>query len=150
MTETTITNSDRLLAEGSEITFKDGTTARIVYDYVTLKRLEDDFGSIAMVGAVLAIGTRGKLLDTVLRMLSAALGAKPDELILKLDSMRVVEYLEACRYAFDESLPTGTTQVGAPKDEESSPNAEAAVSNGANSTTSQPSDSAAPLTNSGE
>jgi hypothetical protein len=147
MTDTVASDSDRLLAEGAEVIFKDGTTARVVFDYVTLKRVEDDFGSIAMVGAVLGIGTRGKLLDNVLRILSAALEVPPDELIKKLDSKRVVEYLEACRYAFDEALPE--PDPDAPKDDGASPNAQAAVSNGDNSTTSPQSDSAAPQSNSG-
>ena len=138
-----VTDSDRLLAEGVELSFKNGETAQLILDFRTIKRLEDFYGSLQ--GAINSITDSAKLFTNTLRLLSQCLDVPEDELVDKLATKKIGIYNAAFHAAVAQALP----EVVLSKDDKS-PNAEAAESNGNNSTTSQPSDSAAATESSGE
>jgi hypothetical protein len=141
ITEPVVTESDRLLAEGVEIELRGGERARLVIDFIVVKRFEDTFGSLG--AATSSIGQE-PMFSHLLRLLSIVLDVPEDELLPKLVSKNVGQYLNAFNEALAQGLPEPSPE------DKASPNAEAVESNGAPSTTSQPSDSAAPTSNSGE
>ena len=138
-----VTDSDRLLAEGVELSLKNGETMRLILDFRTIKRLEDYYGSLQ--GAINSITDGNKLFTNTLTLLSKCLDVYEDDLVDKLITKKIGLYNAAFHAAVAQALP----EVVLSK-EDKSPNAEAVESNGNNSTTSQPSDSAAATESSGE
>lgn len=140
----TTTDSDRLLADGIPVTLADGVH-HLRFTMRGLKVLEDRFDGIDNVTEFLA-GKASRRFGPLTDMLAAALaheGMTHDAVEEAADPARYNEYLSALVDALDVAFPAARN--------DSSPKAEAPTgSNGAASTTSQPSGSVAAIPTSGQ
>lgn len=96
----THTDGTRLLARGFEVTFKDGSTRRLILADEPLFLIEEEFDGLENFTATL----RRKPLGTARRVFALALGPECADLAL-FDSRRMGEYVSAIDDALIEALP---------------------------------------------
>lgn len=136
-----MSDATRLRGDGRPITFADGTTETLRFDFDALCELEELCGSLAAFSSALLVGSQAKIMNTVAKGVAAALRHLPEppsvnDVRRRLDSRRVDEYVKAVDEAFFESMPEQ-------KPAEGKGSGETTGSPGPTSTTSEPSGSAA-------
>lgn len=148
MSDTTITDRDRIRAPGRPIVLADGRELSIRFGLDELCRLEEEFGSlVAFTDAINETKNGGNalFLTTLRKVLAIALarhGVTDTELADLFSLEHRWQYRGAIIDAYNEAMPAA---VGSGK-----VSAETSSSRGPTSTTQEPSDSAAPTGPSGE
>jgi hypothetical protein len=134
----------RVLARGTEITLKDGSTQALVFDFEAIAMLEDKYGSLDDFVAILQ--GKGKRFTAIKDAMVAALahtGMAPDKIVKLLEFKQFQQYVEALGAAFAEGMPEGTADQ-APL----APNLNGSLGNGSTGQLQSP--SAAPIKSSSE
>jgi len=110
-----VSDSARLLAKGTQVTLKDGSTQALVFDFEAIAMLEDRYGSLDAFVAILQ-GT-GKRFTAIKDAMVAALshtGMPADKIVKLLEFKQFQQYVEALSAAFNEGMPEATGQQQPP------------------------------------
>ena len=138
---TTAVDAAQVLAEGRTVTLTNGQTITVRFGFRTLAAVEKEWGSVGALAGLLATGLQGQLYTTIGNVLALMSDLSADEVMDLLDPTQLGEYGRAIDDSLDEALPK-------PKGGESG-KAPTNGSPGETSTTSEPSDSDAPMPSSG-
>jgi hypothetical protein len=103
-----ISDGTRVLAKGTAVTLKDGSTQALVFDFEAIAMLEDKYGSLDEFVAVLQ--GNGKRFTAIKDAMVAALahtGKTAYEIGKLLEFKHFQQYVEALGAAFYEGMPEG-------------------------------------------
>lgn len=106
---------DKVLAQGEAIELADGQTAHLRYSMASMGYLEDKFGSITAMQAVMAKADAegnptGAVFTAIGHLIYAGLihlKVSEPELLEALDPSRLSEYVDAAMAAFNRAMPQG-------------------------------------------
>jgi hypothetical protein len=107
-----VNDSERLLAEGTEVTLLNGRKARLRYGMRAIKILEDEFGSVSAIQDHMETDEEGNATGKVFTALWALLRAglldeklSDEELDQLVDPTQVQAYMNAVEKAFTQAFP---------------------------------------------
>lgn len=148
----TVTDADRIAADGVPIPLVDGTTAELRFGMRAIRHLERQFGSLDAMQEALPgeDGPPDGAFEAMCAVLYAGLmhtGRSEDEVLDLLSPRMLNRYAEAIGQAFAIAFPE--VESGNVEGEPSRPGLQANGSPGATSTGSSPSGSAVPTNSSG-
>lgn len=95
----------RLLAQGTEVTFTDGSSARLVLHARAMAAIEDHYGSLDEYFAALRAATGGKLYHHLAYTFQVTLGIPESKVWELIDTRQTMAYMAAIGNAINEAMP---------------------------------------------
>jgi hypothetical protein len=100
-----ISDLKRLIADGNEVTFADGSSTRIRFNARIMASIEDQYGSLDAFMAELQAATGSKFYHHINYVFQIVMRLPEDKVWDLIDTKRVMEYFKAIGAALLEAMP---------------------------------------------